>query len=123
MAQDHSRSELSIASDESPSNADEFSSSKQIALKSKEASKRRLQAKASAAGDQSKILDSDQRQAIRAKIKRLRKDVQSDETEATQVDKEIEKKTAALKNVLLKAKRIRRDGDNLEAEAKEVNTR
>jgi predicted RNA-binding Zn ribbon-like protein len=113
--QDDSRSELDSDAD---SSNDEFSSSKHIALKSKEASKRRLEAKARAVSHE--LLNSNQRESIRAKIKTLRADIQTDEKEATKFDKEIVKKTAALKKVLIKAKRIRREGDNKEKDAKEV---
>ncbi len=99
-----------------------------MAHKSKEASKRRLEAKAhGVTGDKShahpKVLSSSQRGHLREKIKLFESDVDSDNKEAAAVDKKIQKRTSALKELLLKAKRIRSEGDSLEDEAKQVQPR
>jgi hypothetical protein len=131
--QEHSRFELSSASEEDSGNADnDISSSRhhRMAHKSKEDSKRRLEAKAhsaSQAGDNThahpKVLSSSQRAHIREKIKLFKSDIDSDDKEAASIDKKIQKKTSALKNLLLKAKHIRSEGDSLEDEAKQVPPR
>jgi hypothetical protein len=131
--QEHSRFELSVASDQDSGSGDnDFSSSRhhELAHKSKEASKRRLEAKAhgaSQAEDKShahpKVLSSSQRDQIRDKIKRFESDIDSDDKKAASIDKKIQKKSSALKELLLKAKHIRSEGDSLEDEAKQVQSR
>jgi hypothetical protein len=66
------------------------------------------------------VLSSSQRDHIRDKIKRFKSDIDSDDNEAAAIDKKIEKKSSALKELLLKAKHIRSEGDSLEDEAKQV---
>ena len=66
------------------------------------------------------MLSSSQRDHIRDKIKRFKSDIDSDDKEAAAIDKKIEKKSSALKELLLKAKHIRSEGDSLEDEAKQV---
>ncbi len=101
-----------------------------MAHKSKEASKRRLEAKAHGAsqtGDKlhshSKVLSSSQRDHIRDKIKQFESDIDSDNKKTASMDKKIQKKSSALKELLLKAKHIRSEGDSLEDEAKQVQPR
>ena len=125
FVQDQSRSELSLASsnDDLSGDSDGLSSSRKLGQKAKEGNKVRQDSNnksPSTSNADHDLLNYKQREAIREKIKNLRSDIQADETAASKVDREILKKSAALKKLLLKAKRIRSEGDKLEKDAKEV---
>jgi hypothetical protein len=93
----------------------------------KEASKRRLAAKALSLGKpvshvvtKVKPLSPAQRKQVKERIKTIKAQIKTAEKKATAYDKELLDKTATWRTQLIHAKTLRRDGDDFESEARMV---
>jgi hypothetical protein len=91
-------------------------------LDMKEASKRRLAAKAHASNKKKNIkrLSPSERVEVKKKVKMLKAEILKEIHNVSQADKQVIDKVAEIRTKLLHAKTVRRDGNDYESEAREV---